>query len=218
MSNGCRCNLPGFPTGNRTSLPSIGGIGVGIRSQSKMLIQPGCCGDGVVSRCEATRYGCCPDGTTTKRDLYGTNCPQPPLIGGCAGTRYGCCPDGTTPKRDARGSNCQKQLIGGCAGTRYGCCPNSDTAKADSEGSNCQTPVIGGCAGTRYGCCADGITTRENYLGSNCPGFCPQCRKPRRIEGTNCYVICPIGEDINTDELEKRLARAVAGMAEIKQL
>jgi hypothetical protein len=94
-----------------------------------------------IGGCEGTRWGCCPDGETAKRDSSGWNCdyvpPRPPgpirpLIGGCAGTRWGCCPDGINTKVDFRGSNCSSpapRLIGGCAGTRFGCCSDGRTPK-----------------------------------------------------------------------------------------
>ena len=53
--------------------------------------------------CAGTLFGCCDDGETTKKNLYGTNCSSyyphsrhhsrhnKNLIGGCAGTRFGCC-------------------------------------------------------------------------------------------------------------------------------
>ena len=60
-----------------------------------------------VGGCDGTRYGCCPDRITAKKDQWGSNCvprPRPPHpphhnpnIGGCRGTRYGCCADGVTP-------------------------------------------------------------------------------------------------------------------------
>ena len=96
----------------------------------------------LIGGCAGTRYGCCPDGITSRADYQGSNCPQPqpPLIGGCAGTQYGCCSDGVTARADFQGSNCpqpQPPLIGGCAGTRYGCCSDGVTSKADEQGSNC---------------------------------------------------------------------------------
>jgi hypothetical protein len=80
--------------------------------------------------CAQTLFGCCPDGTNSKVNFYGTNCPSyhpgpgypitptpllpippppgpgPKPIGGCSVTQYGCCPDNTRPKVDSNGSNC----------------------------------------------------------------------------------------------------------------
>jgi hypothetical protein len=59
--------------------------------------------------CSGTQYGFCPDNTTAKVDMNGSNCapyPPPPVVGGCAGTQYGCCPDNINAKVDANGSNC----------------------------------------------------------------------------------------------------------------
>ena len=69
------------------------------------------CNQPLIGGCAGTRYGCCPsDGTTSKIDDQGSNCPAPLLIGGCAGTRYGCCKDGVTSKQDEWGSNCRENL------------------------------------------------------------------------------------------------------------
>jgi hypothetical protein len=131
---GCGCGMNGFSRGNKQAMPSVGQLGIGIRSRPKIAIQSTCCGEGLFTKCETTKYGCCPDNNTTKKDLVGTNCKQ--LIGGCLGTQYGCCPGSTTTKMDSQGSNCN-QLIGGCAGTRYGCCPGSTTARSDFLGTTC---------------------------------------------------------------------------------
>jgi len=121
-----------------------------------------------IGGCAGTRFGCCHDGVTAKRNYHGSNCPPHPhhhkhLVGGCAGTQYGCCDDGVTAKSDENGSNCQ--YIGGCGGTQYGCCDDGVTAKSDENGSNCQN--IGGCAGTQYGCCNDGVTPNPCPSGTS---------------------------------------------------
>ena len=122
-----------------------------------------------IGGCAGTRFGCCDDGVTAKRNFYGTNCPSSPqphhhkdIVGGCAGTQYGCCDDNTTAKVDVNGTNCQN--IGGCAGTQYGCCDDNTTAKVDVNGTNCQN--IGGCAGTQYGCCDDGKSPKPCPIGT----------------------------------------------------
>ena len=196
-------NIEGFAASNRLTYPHPNQLGVGIRARPKLI-----------GGCSGTQYGCCSGSVTAKIDSTGSNCPV--LIGGCSGTQHGCCPGTDTAKIDSRGSNCPV-LIGGCSGTQYGCCPNGVTAKVNSTGSNCSSP-IGGCSGTQYGCCGNGTTTRNDYLGTNCPEFCPKCRKPRRIEGTNCYVICPIGEGIDSGELENRLNNAVLNLTTVKKM
>lgn len=74
-----------------------------------------------IGGCGGTKYGCCDDLFTTRKDWNGTNCPDhkqkpqptPPIpptpVGGCATTEYGCCPGGVNAKTDSKGSNC---LIG----------------------------------------------------------------------------------------------------------
>ena len=101
---GCGCGMNGFSRGNRQAMPSVGQLGIGIRSRPKIALQSTCCGEGLFTKCETTKYGCCPDNNTTKKDLVGTNCKQ--LIGGCAGTRYGCCPGSTTARSDFLGTTC----------------------------------------------------------------------------------------------------------------
>ena len=222
------CNVEGFAASNRRTYPHHKRLGMSIRAKPKLKqANVGCqvCynhkqTENLVGGCGGTQFGCCDDGYTAKVDVSGTNCQQEPIIGGCAGTIFGCCPDNVTPQTDPFGSNCESSpVIGGCVGTQFGCCPDGSTAKVDMVGSNCgSSPIIGPCSGTEFGCCGDGTTPRQNYLGTNCPDFCPQCRKPRKIEGTNCYVICPKGEDIDSGELEKRLNRAVLNMADIQKI
>lgn len=134
-----------------------------------------------IGGCAGTRFGCCDDGVTAKRNYYGSNCPPHPhhhkdIIGGCAGTQYGCCDDGVTAKKNKKGSNCQ--TIGGCAGTQYGCCndgispnpcPSGTSLVLDPKTSLAPGKLIGGCAGTQYGCCSDGSAA----LGKACGVFNP---------------------------------------------
>lgn len=122
-----------------------------------------------IGGCAGTRFGCCDDGVTAKRNFYGKNCPSSPkphhhkdIIGGCAGTQYGCCDDNTTAKVDVNGTNCQN--IGGCAGTKYGCCDDGKSPKPCPPGTSSvldpaaldSAKLLGGCAGSEYGCCTDG--------------------------------------------------------------
>jgi hypothetical protein len=88
-----------------------------------------------IGGCAGTRYGCCPDGLTTRYDQSGTNCIDQVLVGGCDNTEYGCCKDGLTAKRDKMGTNCEK--IENCANSQYGCCSDDLTMKVDEKGSNC---------------------------------------------------------------------------------
>jgi len=120
--------------------------------------------------CAGTLFGCCDDGETTKKNLYGTNCSSyyphsrhhsrhnKNLIGGCAGTRFGCCPDKKTSKYDSKGTNC-------CSATKYGCCDNGTSTQpcpdgtsfvVDPEKSLAPEKLIGGCSKKKYGCCSDG--------------------------------------------------------------
>ena len=121
-----------------------------------------------IGGCAGTRFGCCDDGVTAKRNLHGTNCPSSPkphhhkdIIGGCAGTQYGCCDDNTTAKIDVNGTNCQTV---GCAGTKYGCCDDGKSPKPCPPGTSSvldpaaldSAKLITGCSGSQYGCCTDG--------------------------------------------------------------
>jgi hypothetical protein len=84
----------------------------------------------VVGGCAGTRYGCCSDNMTPKRDMNGSNCyplnPYPP-------NPYPYPPLPPPP------SPYPQPVVGGCAGTRYGCCPNNVDAKYDNMGSNCSS-------------------------------------------------------------------------------
>ena len=66
--------------------------------------------------CSGTEFGCCPDGKTSKMNLYGTNCAKtqftcyPDLYKGCGDSQFGCCPDGITPRSDSYGSNCTSKF------------------------------------------------------------------------------------------------------------
>ena len=109
-----------------------------------------------IGGCAGTRYGCCDDGVTAKRNFYGKNCPSSPkphhhkdIVGGCAGTQYGCCDDGTSPNPcptgtslvlDPKSSLAPGKLVGGCAVTQYGCCSDGSAAVAKSCGV--YNPVI----------------------------------------------------------------------------
>jgi hypothetical protein len=82
----------------------------------------------IIGGCSGTRYGCCNDMYTARRNWSGTNCPDykpptPPTP-----------PTPTPPTPTPVGNN--------CATTRYQCCPGSTTiAKVDEKGSNC--PPVG---------------------------------------------------------------------------
>jgi len=76
----------------------------------------GCCMDGspmtdaMGTNCKgvvACNYGTCPNSSTCKVDMTGSNCSNypPPLPQSCSASIYGCCPDGSTTK-NADGSNC----------------------------------------------------------------------------------------------------------------
>jgi hypothetical protein len=138
-----------------------------------------------IGGCTGTKYGCCDDGKTVKKNFYGVNCPSSPqphnkdIVGGCAGTQYGCCDDGQTAKVDVNGTNCQN--IGGCAGTQYGCCADGTTTKVDANGTNCQT--VGGCAGTQYGCCNDGTSPNPCPQGTSLVLDPEQSMAPKRLIG-----------------------------------
>ena len=131
-----------------------------------------------IGGCAGTRYGCCDDGQTAKKNFYGANCPSIPqphnkdIVGGCAGTQYGCCDDGQTAKIDVNGTNCQN--VGGCAGTQYGCCndgksvnpcPTGTSLVSDPKTSLTADKLVGGCAGTQYGCCSDGSAAAGKACG-----------------------------------------------------
>lgn len=123
-----------------------------------------------IGGCAGTLFGCCEDGETAKRNLYGSNCANyhphsrhhsrhhNNLIGGCAGTRFGCCPDKKTSKHNSEGTNC-------CSATKYGCCDNGTSTQpcpdgaslvVDPEKSLTPEKLLGGCAQKKYGCCSDG--------------------------------------------------------------
>ena len=108
-----------------------------------------------IGGCAGTRYGCCDDGQTAKKNFYGANCPSIPqphnkdIVGGCAGTQYGCCndgksvnpcPTGTSLVSDPKTSLTADKLVGGCAGTQYGCC--SDGSAAAGKACGVFNPVI----------------------------------------------------------------------------
>jgi hypothetical protein len=122
----------------------------------------------IVGGCPGTRYGCCYDGTTTKIDYQGSNCPHKPQpkphpkpepkphpepkpphhkknIGGCAGTQYGCCEDGVSVRP------CPQEMV-----LMPSISSSSEPAPLDSTSS--QSKLLGGCAGTEFGCCSDGKT------------------------------------------------------------
>jgi hypothetical protein len=130
-----------------------------------------------IGGCTGTRFGCCDDGKTAKKNYYGSNCPSSPhphhhhhhkdIIGGCAGTQYGCCPDKKTAKNDKKGTNC-------CTGTKYGCCndgistqpcPSGTSLVLDPEQSLTPEQLVGGCAKKKYGCCSDGSTAVAKACG-----------------------------------------------------
>lgn len=130
-----------------------------------------------IGGCTGTRFGCCDDGKTAKKNYYGSNCPSSPhphhhhhhkdIIGGCAGTQYGCCPDKKTAKNDKKGTNC-------CTGTKYGCCndgistqpcPSGTSLVLDPEQSLTPEQLVGGCAKKKYGCCSDGSAAVAKACG-----------------------------------------------------
>lgn len=67
-----------------------------------------------IGGCGGTRYGCCDDLYTPRKDWHGTNCsdykpkptpPTPTPIVTCATSQYGCCPGGIVAK-NKDGTNC----------------------------------------------------------------------------------------------------------------
>ena len=127
-----------------------------------------------IGGCSGTRFGCCDDGKTAKKNYHGSNCPSSPrphhhkdIVGGCAGTQYGCCPDKKTAKSDDKGSNC-------CTATKYGCCndgisaqpcPSGTSLVLDPEQSLAPKRLAGGCAKKKYGCCSDGSAAVAKSCG-----------------------------------------------------
>ncbi len=91
----------------------------------------------VVGSCSLTRYGCCPDGNTSKNNKWGTNCPTPLMD--CKKTKYGCCPDGVNYKQNKNGDNCPI-INKDCITSKYGCCPGTIIPKkylcSDKEKNN----------------------------------------------------------------------------------
>jgi hypothetical protein len=127
-----------------------------------------------IGGCAGTRFGCCDDGETAKKNYQGSNCPSSPrphhhkdIIGGCAGTRFGCCPDNKTAKKDKIGNNC-------CDTSKYGCCndgiskqpcPSGTSLVLDPEQSLSPEKLAGGCAKKKYGCCSDGSAAVAKACG-----------------------------------------------------
>jgi hypothetical protein len=127
-----------------------------------------------IGGCAGTRFGCCDDGETAKKNSHGSNCPSSPrphhhkdIVGGCAGTQYGCCPDKKTAKNDDKGSNC-------CVTSKYGCCndgisiepcPSGTSLVLDPEQSLAPEKLAGGCSKKKYGCCSDGSAALAKACG-----------------------------------------------------
>lgn len=95
--------------------------------------------------CSQTLFGCCPDGTNSKVNFYGTNCPSyrpeagypiTPTILPPTPLPPTPLPNPPPPPPPGPGPTPSKP-IGGCSGTQYGCCPNNSTPKIDENGSNC---------------------------------------------------------------------------------
>ena len=59
-----------------------------------------------IGGCAGSRWGCCPDYTTTKYDAEGSNCVDRDEEIPCAGSWFGCCSDGQTHKINPQGTNC----------------------------------------------------------------------------------------------------------------
>jgi len=63
--------------------------------------------------CSSSQFGCCSDGSTSKVDSAGSNCPTVgPPVAACFKSKFGCCPDGLTASVDMTGSNCSKNGSG----------------------------------------------------------------------------------------------------------
>ena len=58
----------------------------------------------LIGGCRGTRFGCCPDGKTTRNQSGSTCSTKTKLM--CSESKFGCCPDGVTARRDKNGSNC----------------------------------------------------------------------------------------------------------------
>ncbi|XP_045490551.1 papilin [Pieris rapae] len=164
-----------------------------------------------VKFCEATSYGCCPDGETPAHGPQNKGC--------CLQTAFGCCPDNYKPAEGPHFEGC------GCKFAHFGCCPDKVTIArgGNNEGCGCQytqydccpdrhTPARGpyfegcGCHTYQFGCCPDGITasTGPNLQGCLCQlskyGCCgddvTEAKGPNK-EGCDCssskYGCCPDG-------------------------
>lgn len=59
-----------------------------------------------IGGCAGSRWGCCPDYTTTKYDAEGSNCVEEGEKIPCESSWFGCCNDGETYKNNYEGTNC----------------------------------------------------------------------------------------------------------------
>ncbi|XP_023705293.1 papilin isoform X5 [Cryptotermes secundus] len=135
-------------------------------------------------KCEDTKFGCCPDGSTVAEGPFSKGCPQPKT---CEETEYGCCPDGVSPAKGRKKEGCPPTY---CEETLFGCCPDGISIAEGNDNEGCEELPVD-CKDTEFGCCPDGITAAAGDSGMGCfecegSADCDTCNATK-------YGCCPDG-------------------------
>ncbi|XP_021914576.1 papilin isoform X2 [Zootermopsis nevadensis] len=135
-------------------------------------------------KCEDTKFGCCPDGSTLAEGPFSKGCPQPAT---CEETEFGCCPDAVSPAKGKKKEGCPPSH---CEETLFGCCPDGIGIAEGNDNEGCEELPVD-CKDTEFGCCLDGITAA---VGANNTG-CFECEGSGDCDTCNAtkYGCCPDG-------------------------
>ncbi|GAV00689.1 hypothetical protein RvY_11503-2 [Ramazzottius varieornatus] len=108
--------------------------------------------EGSSAECQASEFGCCPDGRTSASGPDNEGCPK------------------KTPKLRTSPMVPIKKEEGACKDTDHGCCADGETAALGPQREGCPETD---CALSEHGCCPDGVTFANGPSYEECPHLKP---------------------------------------------
>lgn len=119
--------------------------------------------EGSSAECQASEFGCCPDGRTSATGPDNEGCPK------------------KTPRLRTSPMVPIKKKEGACKDTDYGCCADGETAALGPQREGCPETD---CALSEHGCCPDGVTFANGPNYEECPHLKPMKQSKFCVVGT----------------------------------